>query len=887
MEEIYLEKKHSQPTHDAHPDKAAGNVVALDDNEVEQFYGSSTTHAYRLKSELFASQGIGSVQPPIQQELSGIVHVSYSSIAYYIGLILGASFWGISSDLIGRRPAFNLTVLIAGTFLCAVAGSMNFVAFSALWAVIGTAAGGNVPVGSMMFLEFVPRRSPSISSHSIDCMVEPRSTDCFLDCMGIPGQFQLPNRHDSSNVSPPRYTMITLGGMSLVFTIIRLLAFKLPETPRYLLSQGRDQDAVEAVNHVARQNGRPEPLTIGMLREIDTRLGTTPSEDGAHARISTKEMIADNMRTFRGEHYRALFATSKLSRHTIIIWVVWLTIGIGYPLYFNFLPSYLETKFTEGSSLYLTYRNYCITSAVGIVGPLSAAVGVNTTLGRRYMMGISSIVTAVFLFAYVGVNNSTASLAFSCVTSILANFVANHNTENSCWIALYGKVYDVTHLLSSHPGGAQAILRLSGRDATDDFDPIHPSDTLASLQPALIGSLFLDEESSDATQTKDTPDEIDVNSLLNLEEIEKVATSVISKKAWAYYYSAADDKITKDFNTQVYRSLLLRPRVFVDCRRCDVETELLGWKVGLPIYVSPTAMARLGHPSGEAGIAEACGAFGALQIIANNSSLSPEQVVANAFPTQVFGWQLYVQLDRRASEAMLARVNRLDPIKFVVLTLDAPVSGKREDDERINVQANPAGCVSTQLFAGTDPSLTWHETLEWLSQHTNKPIILKGLQTHEDVAIAARYTPLVQAVILSNHGGRSLDTAPPAVHTLLEVRKYSPHVFKKMEVWVDGGIRRGTDVVKALCLGAKAVGIGRPALWGLAAGGVQGVERTLQSLAPILFSDCPWSYANILSSPYSFAGRDKDVNSKTVEQQIYQTPAILEHEGAVVCKGKL
>ncbi|GMG54544.1 unnamed protein product [Aspergillus oryzae var. brunneus] len=217
MDTAHLEKKHSQAGHGASPDKAAGNVIALDDNEAEQFYGSSTTHAYRLKSELFASQGIGSVQPPIEQELSGIVHVSYSSIAYYIGLILGASCWGISSDLIGRRPAFNGTVLIAGIFLCAAAGSMNFVAFSALWAVIGTAAGGNVPVGSMMFLEFIPMRSvslqsnghritngnqPSISSHGIDRMVEPRSIDCLLGSMGVPGQFQLPNERDSGNLSP-------------------------------------------------------------------------------------------------------------------------------------------------------------------------------------------------------------------------------------------------------------------------------------------------------------------------------------------------------------------------------------------------------------------------------------------------------------------------------------------------------------------------------------------------------------------------------------------------------------------------------------------------------------------------------------------------------------
>ena len=250
-------------------------------------------------------------------------------------------------------------------------------------------------------------------------------------------------------------------------------------------------------------------------------------------------------------------------------------------------------------------------------------------------------------------------------------------------------------------------------------------------------------------------------------------------------------------------------------------------------------MARLGHPAGEKGIAEGCQSFGCLQIIANNSSLSPEQIVADAPATQVFGWQLYVQLNRKSSGDMLARINRLDQIKFVVLTLDAPVSGKREDDERINIQSHSAGSVSTQLFAGTDPSLTWTETLQWLSEHTKKPIILKGIQTHEDALLAAQYTPFVKAIVLSNHGGRSMDTAPPAVHTLLEMRRYCPVVFDKLEVWVDGGIRRGTDAVKAMCLGAKAVGIGRPALWGLAAGGIEGVERTLQSQSyPLLIYKC-------------------------------------------------
>jgi hypothetical protein len=197
----------------------------------------------------------------------------------------------------------------------------------------------------------------------------------------------------------------------------------MPETPRYLLSQGKDQAVVDAVNYVARQNGKPEPLTLGMLQAIDSRLGMTPaSGETSGGGLSTREIIQENIKEFRGSHYAALFATRKLSFHTALIWVIWLVIGVAYPLYFNFLPSYLATRFTEASSLDLTYRNYCIQSAVGVVGPLSAAFLVNTFLGRRWMMGISAIITGVFLFAYVGVTTQVASLAFTCVTGLLGNF---------------------------------------------------------------------------------------------------------------------------------------------------------------------------------------------------------------------------------------------------------------------------------------------------------------------------------------------------------------------------------------------------------------------------------------------------------------------------------
>ncbi|KAL2863553.1 FMN-dependent alpha-hydroxy acid dehydrogenase [Aspergillus lucknowensis] len=459
--------------------------------------------------------------------------------------------------------------------------------------------------------------------------------------------------------------------------------------------------------------------------------------------------------------------------------------------------------------------------------------------------------------------------------------VAKHNSKESCWVILYGKVYDVTDFLSEHPGGSKIILKLSGKDATEEYDPIHPPGTLEeNLKPeAFLGTVdpaTLPKPKADATLSQEgkEDDAVPMEALLNMDDIEQLATKKVSKKAWAYYYSASDDKITKHFNTEVYRSIILRPRVFIDCNKCDLGISVLGHMLGIPIYVSPAAMARLGHPAGEAGIAEACRSFGAMQIISNNASMTPEQIVENAAPDQVFGWQLYVQTDRKKSEAQLARVNRLKAIKFVVLTLDAPVPGKREDDERGNAVAGAGqgeSGVGKQLFQGTDPTLTWRDTLPWLAKHTNLPIILKGLQTHEDAYIASLHGPQIKGIILSNHGGRALDTAPPGIHTLLEIRKYCPEVFDKLEVWVDGGIRRGTDVVKALCLGAKAVGIGRPALWGLGAGGVDGVKRTLQILA-----DETSTGMRLLGVERVEQLSRQHVNTRVVEQQIYDGPSGLD-----------
>ncbi|KAJ5526290.1 hypothetical protein N7494_012940 [Penicillium frequentans] len=465
--------------------------------------------------------------------------------------------------------------------------------------------------------------------------------------------------------------------------------------------------------------------------------------------------------------------------------------------------------------------------------------------------------------------------------------VAKHNNSKSCWVILYDKVYDVTDFVADHPGGANVILKLAGRDATEEYDPVHPTGTLEdNLKPeALLGTIdpatLPKIESSPATP-QEAVDYPPVENLLNMDEIEELATAKISKKAWAYYYSAADDKISKRFNTEAFRSILLRPRIFIDCANCSLDTKLLDNHVTMPIYVSPAAQARLGHPSGEAGIAEACRSFGALQIISYSASMTPEEIVADASPEQVFGWQLYVQEGRTRSERMIARINKLTAIKFIVLTLDTPVMGKREDDQRggdvisrITEEEDTSPKDSAQArdkksFAGMDPTLTWTETLAWLAKHTSLPVILKGVQTHEDAYIASLHRPQVKAIILSNHGGRSLDTSPPVVHTLLEIRKYCPGVFDKVEVWVDGGVRRGTDVVKAMCLGAKGVGIGRPALFGLSAGGVDGVKRVLQILA-----EETKTCMRLLGVERLEQLGMQHINTRLVEQQIFDGPSNL------------
>lgn len=234
--------------------------------------------------------------------------------------------------------------------------------------------------------------------------------------------------------------MITLGGIAIFLGLIRIFIFKIPESPKYLLSQGRDAEAVAAVNHIARFNRKPETLTLDLLQEIDNRLqgasnapqvtqtidemvaaAATPT---APTKLSFMDIMRENFKDFSLDSYRTLFAGRKMAQHSSVTFLIWLTIGVAYPLYFAFIPSYLETKasYSANTSFNYTYMVYCIVSSVGIVGPIAAGFLVETRFGRRWMMAISSVLTGAFLFAYTSVGTQAADIGFQCATAILGNF---------------------------------------------------------------------------------------------------------------------------------------------------------------------------------------------------------------------------------------------------------------------------------------------------------------------------------------------------------------------------------------------------------------------------------------------------------------------------------
>ncbi|TEB30284.1 cytochrome b2 [Coprinellus micaceus] len=434
--------------------------------------------------------------------------------------------------------------------------------------------------------------------------------------------------------------------------------------------------------------------------------------------------------------------------------------------------------------------------------------------------------------------------------------VAKHNTRESCWIIVHGKVYDVTDFLDDHPGGSKIILKYAGKDATEEYDPIHPPDAITTHLPVEKQLGLLEPDTAEKVEVIITDTEKarlervsrrpPLSEVLNLHDFEAVAKLVMPEKAWAYYSSAADDEITNRENHAAYHRVWFRPRVMIDVTTVDWSTTVLGHRTSMPIYITATALGKLGHPDGELNFTRGAAKHNIIQMIPTLASCSFDELVDAAQPGQVQFLQLYVNKDRDMTKRIVQHAEKRG-IKALFITVDAPQLGRREKDMRQKFDAEDPSEVKKTGSDGVDrsqgaaraissfidPGLQWSD-IPWFKGITNMPLILKGVQRWEDALKA--YDLGLAGVVLSNHGGRQLDFARSGIEVLVEVvnqlgkRRGLKFPNEKFQLFVDGGVRRATDVIKAVALGATAVGIGRPFLYAHSAYGQEGVEHALQVL---------------------------------------------------------
>jgi len=332
----------------------------------------------------------------------------------------------------------------------------------------------------------------------------------------------------------------------------------------------------------------------------------------------------------------------------------------------------------------------------------------------------------------------------------------------------------------------------------------------------------------------------------NLLELEELARQTLDPAAYDYIAGAADDELTLGENRAAFGRWRLRPRYLVDVSRVDLSTTVLGQPISFPVLVAPSANHKLAHPDGELATARACATTGTIMIASTASTYPIGEIAAQG---AAVWFQLYTYKERAITEMLLAKAVAAG-VTALCLTIDVPHIGNRERDTRNRftlpngivmanlvdagleqMPRNPDGSALAAYSMLWDPALTW-EVIPWLKSRCNLPIVVKGIMTPEDAKLAAEHG--AAAIVVSNHGGRQLDSVAGTLDVLPEI---VDAVGGSLEVLLDGGVRRGTDVLKALALGARAVLLGRPVIWGLAIGGADGATAALALLRNELATD--------------------------------------------------
>ncbi|KAI0377246.1 hypothetical protein F5Y04DRAFT_285191 [Hypomontagnella monticulosa] len=458
--------------------------------------------------------------------------------------------------------------------------------------------------------------------------------------------------------------------------------------------------------------------------------------------------------------------------------------------------------------------------------------------------------------------------------------VAKHNTTSSCWIVVDGKVYDVTSYLGQHPGGAAILLRQGGRDATAEFRKVHSPDVLeylpkegflGTMDPAaaaLLGTasasrsdpapLVSSSSQSSSALAKTGPPHI--AHCVVLSDFEAAAKRALPQDVLSYIASSSNSGLSLQNNLSSWSRVSFRPRILRGVRNVSPRSAILGHASPFPFYATAMGLMGRGHAGNETDFVRGLARRGIHGLISSETSVSMEDIMGalkdeqqkiaatrskqagggedNFSPSQLH-FQLYVHSKKSITDARIRRAKAAG-FRSCWVTVDTPVLGKRTSDRRLQAaEALDLGLdeAAEQAAFGRrshvapdilDPGLSWAD-LEWIKRDWGGPLVLKGVQCAEDARLALKYG--CDGILLSNHGGRQAHTAPDALTTLLEIRTYCPEVLGKLEIFVDGGLRDGADVLKAICLGATAVGVGRPLFYALGTYGSKGVERCIDILS--------------------------------------------------------
>jgi L-lactate dehydrogenase (cytochrome) len=410
----------------------------------------------------------------------------------------------------------------------------------------------------------------------------------------------------------------------------------------------------------------------------------------------------------------------------------------------------------------------------------------------------------------------------------------------------------------------------SRQDATQEFHEYHSSSVLSDLpseyrlgpiDPSTALSLRQPKQSSRAQSTAETQQLPPLTAIISTPDFEQAAKLVLSNKSYIYASSSANTGLSLSNNLASWSRISFRPRVLRPVETVSLATSILGVPSQFPFYVSPMGTLGSLHKNAEPEMVRGCVRAG-LHVVISTASTKPVEEIAAAYkeaqkelnyssPSQLF-FQLYVHSDDDKARTLLRKLKPLG-FKGVFLTVDTPIIGKRTADRRLQAEEalvtlgpqetgqkhDPAEQTDkTNSFAPAfggrplpgqlTPNLDWNVTLQLIRSEWDGPIVLKGIQCAEDAKLALRYQ--CAGILLSNHGGRQLHSAPSALETLIEIREYAAEVLKsQMQIFLDGGLRDGADILKALALGATAVGVGRPFLYALAAYGSEGVGRCADS----------------------------------------------------------